>query len=437
MATTTLKKFTTIQEMFSTTPIKTAFPIIVGLLALSLADPAQAGKNCGGLNQKSCWNINPAKWCNTGLKYVGTGKPGDGRCVKPRPKPKPVVQPKPERKPACGGLNQKSCWNVNPAKWCNTGLKYVGTGKPGDGRCVKPQPKPERKPACGGLNQKSCWNVNPAKWCNTGLKYFGTGKPGDGRCIKPGSDPTPNCGGENQKSCWNPNPRHWCDDGMSYSPGVLPNQGTCYRKLSKAEYKAAAKRMYETVKALGVENPMFRLRTCLLVPGNLSQLKNAMKERSKNGINRILSICGVSPQALKSYGERVLGAPPRTLEIGLSGGVMAGVGIEGSVSYAIPLVPRPDGRFFLTNGLGGGAGLAGGVDVTVGLTAEEMPIKDYVSEKGRSINFSGKALAGGGVSIDFPERDITPHGFTISGGVGAGAEYGTMIFTRDQYLKNW
>ncbi|CAK6698427.1 hypothetical protein IFHNHDMJ_02428 [Synechococcus sp. CBW1107] len=357
--------------------------------------------------------------------------------MKPRSKPDPVVQPKPERKPACGGLNQKSCWNINPARWCDTGLKYVGTGKPGDGRCVKPQPKPERKPACGGLNQKSCWNVNPAKWCNTGLKYFGTGKPGDGRCIKPGSDPTPDCGGENQKSCWNPNPRHWCDDGMSYSPGVLPNQGTCYRKLSKAEYKAAAKRMYETVKALGVENPAFRLRTCLLVPGNLSQLKNAMKERSENGINRILSICGVSPQALKFYGERVLGAPPRTLEIGLSGGVMAGAGIEGSISYAIPLVPRPDGRFFLTNGLGGGAGLAGGVDVTVGLTVEEMPIEDYVSEKGRSINFSGKALAGGGVSIDFPERDITPHGFTISGGVGAGAEYGTVIFTRDQYLKNW
>jgi len=367
--------------MFTSTTIKAVLPIMAGLaLSLSLSGEAHAGKNCGGLNQKSCWNLNPKKWCNTGLQYVGTGKPGDGRCIAP------------------GG---------------------------------------DPTPNCGGRNQKSCWNANPKLWCDPGLKYFGTGKPGDGRCIPPGSDPTPNCGGEGQKSCWNANPKHWCDDGMSYSPGVIPNQGTCHRKLSREEYKAAARRMFEVVKSLGVENPAFRLRTCLLVPGNLTQLRNAMKERSENGINRLLSSCGVSPQALKAYGTKVLGAPPRTLEIGVSGGVIAGVGIEGSIAYAIPLVPRPDGRFFLTNGLGAGAGLAGGVDVTVGLTVEEMPIEDYVSEKGRSVNFSGKALAGGGVSIDFPERTITPHGFTISGGVGAGAEYGTVIFTRDQYLKNW
>ncbi|MFZ0488162.1 MAG: hypothetical protein WAL83_14290, partial [Arenicellales bacterium] len=70
----------------------------------------------------------------------------------------------------CGGENQKSCWNVNPKKWCDPGLKYETKGLPGSGRCVRPKVK-VKKASCGGLNQKSCWNVNPKKWCNPGLKY--------------------------------------------------------------------------------------------------------------------------------------------------------------------------------------------------------------------------------------------------------------------------
>ena len=116
---------------------------------------------------------------------------------------------------------------------------------------------------------------------------------------------------------------------------------------------------------------------------------------------------------------------------------MAGVGVEGSIAYAIPLEPQPDGRYFITNGLGGGAGAAAGVDVTVSLTGEQMPTAHWIAEKGRSVNFSGKALGSVSVSIDFPERDITPQGFTVGGGVGIGAEIGTVIFTRDQYLYNF
>jgi hypothetical protein len=380
---------------------------------------------CGGLNQKSCWNANPERWCDSGLKYFGNGKPGDGRCVKPGSDPTPD----------CGGLNQKSCWHTNPKHWCDNGLKYFGSGKPGDGRCVVPGSDPT--PDCGGLNQPSCWNANPKHWCDDGLKYFGNGKPGDGQCVVPGTDPTRNCGGEDQKSCWNPNPKHWCDDGMSYSPGIIPTEGTCYRKYSKEEYIDAAKSMYNTVKTLGSENPLFRLRTCLLIPENLRKLREAMSGRSENSINRILSICGVSPDDLKDYGQSALGYAPNTLEIGLSGGLIAGVGAEGSVSYAIPLVARPDGRYFLTNGLGAGAGLAAGVDVTVSLSGETMPTKHWVSEKGKSVNFSGKALGSISLSIDFPERGITPGGFTVGAGTGIGAEIGTLIFTRDQYLYNF
>ncbi|MGB1139430.1 MAG: hypothetical protein ACPG1A_00955 [Halioglobus sp.] len=382
-------------------------------------------KKCGGLGQASCWNANPARWCDSGLQYVGNGKPGDGRCVKKGS----------DTTPNCGGIGQKSCWNANPAKWCDKGLEYFGSGKPGDGRCIKPGSDPT--PNCGGLRQASCWNVNPAMWCDGGLEYFGSGKPGEGRCITPGSDPTPNCGGNGQSSCWNPNPKHWCDDGMTYSPGVIPNEGTCYRKYSKEEYLNAARGMYETIDKLGRQNPVFKLRSCLLKPENLEQLQSAMGSRSENSIDRLLSACGVSPKALQDYGRTVLGYAPRTLEIGLAGGAVAGVGIEGSISYAIPLQSRPDGRYFLTNGLGGGAGAAVGADVTVSLTGDTMPTEHWISEKGRSMNFSGKALASFSISIDFPERDITPSGFTIGAGLGVGAEIGTLIYTRDQYLYNF
>ena len=503
----------------NTIAIKSLFAVLAALFLFTLMPGEAQAAQCGGLNQKSCWSVNPKKWCNPGLKYVGNGKPGGGRCIKP-----PVSKPTPKPEPKCGGLNQKSCWNVNPAKWCNPGLKYDGTGKPGEGRCVKPSAKPAPKPQCGGLNQKSCWNVNPAKWCNPGLKYdgtgkpgegrcrapdfdtkpscgglnqkscwsanptkwceeglkyvatgkpgegmcrrkdfdakpdcgglnqkscwnanpakwcdegleyFGTGKPGEGRCLVPGSDPTPDCGGENEKSCWNANPKHWCDDGFSYSPGVIPGEGTCYRKHTDEEYKAASQDIFNRVMTLGMDTPMMRLRTCLLIPENLEKLKEAMTGRSENGVNRLLSICRVSPDDLKEYGMAALGDEPQTLQIGLSGNLSLGVGLEGSISYAIPLHANPDGRYFLTNGLSAGVTAGGGVDVSVALTTEEMPTEHWAVDKGRSVSFSAKAA---GLSVDFPEREITPSGFTVSGGVGAGVDYGAVIVTRDQYLYNF
>ena len=162
-----------------------------------------------------------------------------------------------------------------------------------------------------------------------------------------------------------------------------------------------------------------------------------MRSRSENGFNRILSICGAAPDDIKAYGQTVLGYAPKTIEIGLAGGLVAGIGAEAAISYAIPLVPRPDGRYFITNGLGGGAGAAVGGDVTVSLSGEAMPTGHWVSEKGRSVNFSGKLLGSVSVSIDFPERGITPSGFTVGGGVGVGAELGTIMYTRDQYLYNF
>lgn len=144
------------------------------LAPLGLSVQAHAKADCGGLNQKSCWSLNPKKWCDGDLKYQGNGKPGDGRCVKRSASSKP--------KPSCGRLNQKSCWHLDRKKWCQKGLEYVGTGKPGDGRCIKPGADYDK--SCGGKGQPSCWNVDTKRWCDKGLEYFGSGKPGEGRCLR-------------------------------------------------------------------------------------------------------------------------------------------------------------------------------------------------------------------------------------------------------------
>jgi hypothetical protein len=385
----------------------------------------ETAKACGGLNQSSCWNLDPSKWCKGNLEYQGTGVPGQGTCVKAGTKPAKD----------CGGRGQKSCWHVDPRQWCDGGLEYVGTGKPGDGKCITPGSDYDK--SCGGRNQSSCWNVDPKRWCDAGLEYFGSGKPGDGRCVVPGSDPTPDCGGDGQRSCWNANPKHWCDDGFKYSPGIIPNEGTCFRDYTDDEYRAAAQRVADSVQRIGMNNPMVNLRTCLLRPENLEQLRQVMQDRSENGVNRILSICGASPQDFMNYGTAVLGYEPKTLEIGLNAGLVAGIGADAALTYAIPLEPRPDGRYFITNGVSFGAGAAAGGDVSVALSGEEMPTKHWASDKGRSVNFSGKLLGSVSVSIDFPERGILPSGFTVGGGLGVGAEVGTITYTRDQYLYNF
>lgn len=96
-------------------------------------------------------------------------------------------------KAACGGAGQKSCWHVNPKKWCKPGLRYVPGGVGRRGKCIKPsgtQPVSggDRNPNCGGLNQKSCWHIDPKKWCDPGLLYKAGGLPGKGTCRAPKAD---------------------------------------------------------------------------------------------------------------------------------------------------------------------------------------------------------------------------------------------------------
>jgi hypothetical protein len=306
------------------------------------------------------------------------------------------------------------------------------------GRCVKPTPKPKPEAKnCGGLNQKSCWNANPKKWCNAGLKYVTDGLPGSGRCIKPSDDPTPGCGGLNEKSCWSADPRKWCDGNLKYAGTGIPGQGHCIERVTDADLKRVARDAFQKIDALGKNNPLMNLRNCLTQAGNLAALKEQMGKRSKNGVNAILGRCNTNPAALRSYGEQATGTESSTLFIEVGGGGVAGVGAEGAIGYAIPLVKKPDGRYYLTGGVGGGVGAAIGADVSVGLSSESMPTAHWATDTGKSVNFSGKLMGAVSVSIDFPRGTAKPCGFTVSGGVGLGAEIGVVIATRDKYLYNY
>lgn len=438
-----------------------AFLSLVGLLALLLAGQAQAGKNCGGLNQKSCWSPNPSKWCDGNLKYKPTGVPGKGTCVKRKSKPK--KKPKKD----CGGLNQSSCWSANPEKWCDGDLKYEPTGIPGQGRCVKREAK--RKNECGGLGQSSCWHVDPRQWCEGDLQYKPTGVPGKGTCV---TREKTNCGNLDQQSCWHVNPKRWCNGGLKYKPTGVPGQGTCISRVSKDDLLEVSASVVDRIKTLGEDNPLRNLRTCLNQPENFAALQQALNEKSGNGVNDLLYKCGASPDELKSYGQAVLGSfiqgentagsmrhrssssavgsnvgslssdsdeasKAWHLSIAALGSGVAKVGAEGGVGYRLELRKKPEARFYVTGGLSIGIGLAAGADLGVGLSYESMPVEHWASDAGMSVSYSGKAVYGGGVSVDFSKDSVVPSGFTISGGVGGGVEAGVVTGTGTFYLHNF
>ena len=379
--------------------------LLLAAAVLFLPAPAEAGRNCGGLNQKSCWHVDPTKWCDGDLKYKATGIPGQGTCVK-REARKP--------KPACGGLNQSSCWNVNPAKWCHGELQYKPTGVPGQGTCVR-----REKDHCGNLGQQSCWHVNPARWCNDDLKYKPTGVPG---------------------------------------------QGTCVLRVSDEDLVEVADSVVLQMKTVGDDNPLIDLQRCLARPENRSALVSALGSKSGNGVNGLLRRCNASPEALRAYGERVLGpfnsaaangastaarhvrtrsggssADDRAwhLTIGALGGGVAKVGAEAGVGYKLALQHDPEARFFLFGGVSIGVGLEGGADVTVGIGYESMPRDHWARDVGVSVGYSGKALYGGGAAVDFSKDSVVPSGVTLSGGAGAGARIGVVTTTGLLYLYNF
>ena len=130
------------------------------------------------------------------------------------------------------------------------------------------------------------------------------------------------------------------------------------------------------------------------------------------------SLCQTHPEA-------------HSLFIEVGGVAVTGVGAEGAIGYAIPLVKKPDGRYYPTGGVGGGIGAVVGADVSVGLSSESMPTEHWATDKGKSVNFSGKATGAVSLSIDFPRDTAKRSGFTVSGGIGV------VIATWDKNLYNF
>ncbi|GAB5414844.1 MAG: hypothetical protein Cons2KO_24470 [Congregibacter sp.] len=266
----------------------------------------------------------------------------------------------------------------------------------------------------------------------------------------------------NQSSCWHVDPTKWCRGNLKYKPTGIPGQGTCIKRIDNDDRRDVAAPIAQNFMQAGANNPLSSLRSCLRRADKLAELESAMRARSKNRINALLASCGASPQALSSFGNQILGttntrasnstlglsgtrnvaqssadARSWNLSIAVVGSAVAYGGIEGSIGYHLTLRSNPEGRFYIAGGLGAGVGATAGVDLAVGLGYEEMPTAHWARSTGVSVGFSGKALYGGGVSIDFPTDSAVPVGITASGGVGAGAEVGVAMGTVAQYLYNF
>ena len=441
----------------------------MGASMVTPVEPAHAAiskQSCGGLNQKTCINVNPAKWCDAGL--VVLPKVGRDICIKPPPKPKP------KPKDPCGGLNQKTCINVNPAKWCNAGLvalpklgrdicgkapdkdpptaidfgcllqntcfslnpaKWCDAGltqlaKSGRNICIRKADLNPGSAKCGGLNQVRCESINPAEWCDAGLKnkvVFGQRD----ICVAANMRDGVACGGEGQIRCKNINPAKWCDEGLK-NKIVWGAPDICIKRVTNKDRIDVAKAVMQD---LGSNNPLAKLTDCLKSPRKLADLKSAMDERSKNGVFRLIRACGTSVEDLKRMGSlSTLNAGQdgtndkffKTISITVGGSGAAGVAVSGSTGIIIELQQSPNARWFFTGGVGGGpkAEIVG--DITVGLSRSEIPTERIGLDHGVGAVISGHYIVGLSGGVEFQGNSLDFDG--ISFGAGGGAGVGGAVY---------
>lgn len=313
------------------------------------------------------------------------------------------------------------------------------------------------KAACGGAGEKSCWNVNPKKWCDAGLVYVPGGVGRRGRCLKPsgttpvsGGDPTPNCGGKNQKSCWSLSAKKWCDPGLIYKPGGLPGKGTCRAPAgdNMVDYTRSVASRYQ---ALSKNNELSRLRKCVNKPSVKFRMIAAMKDKSTNSTNALLRECKIDIAKLQQVAGYVLNQPrsgngARSLTtlsgnnanvakkfrlfFEFSAGAAAGSkDFSGTLGYAIPLHSKPKGSRWYSNSMDyvSGFDLGFGGDIFVGLGYPGVPSGNNVSESGQS----GVVALAAVVKVGMLTR-ITDQGdpaFGLFGGAGLGVTAATFDYT--------
>lgn len=324
------------------------------------------------------------------------------------------------------------------------------------------------KSDCGGLNQKSCWHVNPKKWCDEGLQYVRGTIGRRGRCVAPPEDDndvideTPGCGGIGEASCWSFKASRWCDPGLIYKPGGIPGRGRCEaaEEDNMLQYTRAVASRY---KALGPRNEFAKLRNCLIVPTRLSRLKREMKDQDTNGTNSIIAECDVDLKKLQEVADYVLdttdnaaarGVGVRSVRssndddgdgqdnlgdklrftIELSGAASAGTNsFGGTIGYAVPLHAKPKGsRWYKgSDDFAGGVDLGVGADILFGIGQPGVPAGDNAVESGESGVLSGAIAAKVGVMVR--ATDDGGAMFALFGGVGLGVTAAVFDFQNRFY----
>lgn len=362
--------------------IQRMMAILVLLFGVLLINPVQAAE-CGSNGQKACPAYKKGPQCGAWL-------------AKDKRK---ICRP-------CGGLKQKSCPVIKKGKVCKSGLVKK------KGLCVA---KP-KKISCGGLNQKACRAINKGPQCKAWLAK-------DKRKI---CGP---CGGLKQKSC------PIIKKGKVCKPGLKKKKGICVPKPGKAssaflnQINSFARKNTKHVKALST------LNKCMKRSGRKRTLKKAIKNKDSLAATKVVNACLTSSikQTLRSKPRGLSGSTGgskqhyfNTLSIGVGGGLIIGVGASGDSGVVISL--NGDGvRFYSNKEFSYGLGISAGADLSVGISRQRLQVG---TDKGRSVAASGKFIGGLGVAVDFSGHQFPKwrnfDGFGVSGGVGAGAEVGTI-----------
>jgi hypothetical protein len=182
---------------------------------------------------------------------------------------------------------------------------------------------------------------------------------------------------------------------------------------------------------------MHKIRMCLETSGQLQVLaafaeKGDVGDAARSVENCIVSQIEVLKQPLLDHNGNMRSI--RTLLIGATGSAGVGIGGETALGIAFDLSGKLQPRVFTTFGWSFGAQAQVGAAGLVSLSFE--PLERGVSE-GQSIGASVEVGIGVGASADFKYGNVEEEnlltGVTVTGGIGAGADFGALHRTRTEF----
>jgi len=306
----------------------------------------------------------------------------------------------------CGGLNQEACPALKKGPQCGEFL-------------YKDKKKICR--ACGGKDKKACPALAKGPQCRQWLR-------------KDKKDICRACGGDGEQACPVLAKGKVCKSGLKKKDGKCrPDRDTALRGYANT----IAEKMSTH---LGI---LSSLRTCLTQSGRKDKIKDAVKDDDPGKAETIVSQC-LSDSQRNSLRAKpaglAIGTAARssssgndgdekffnTVSIGVGAGGMIIFGGAADAGVVIDLARAKHARIYHSGETVFGAGLNISADLIVGLGRDPLARGKY---RNIAVAFAGKFLAGGGLAIVFdygePSLDLFD-GIAVSGGVGEGAEIGTI-----------